>query len=38
MNSHHRATNNPVIIAKLRAGFVISGMTRPQGSIKEMFF
>jgi GNAT superfamily N-acetyltransferase len=68
VDSHHRATNNPVLIAKLRAGFVIngftlsdimgclvkmtyfqnperrklidarSGLTRPHGSIREMFF
>ncbi|MBC7384943.1 MAG: GNAT family N-acetyltransferase [Cryobacterium sp.] len=27
IDSSHRATNNPVIIAKLRAGFVINGLT-----------
>lgn len=27
VDSHHRATNNPVIIAKLRKGFVINGLT-----------
>lgn len=68
VDSHHRATNNPVLIAKLRAGFVINGFTlsdimgclvkmtyfhnperrklmdarsglaRPQGTIRELFF
>jgi ribosomal protein S18 acetylase RimI-like enzyme len=68
VDSYHRATNNPVIIAKLRSGFVINGFTlsdimgclvrttyfhnterrklmdirsglvRPQGPIKELFF
>ncbi|MBY0371722.1 GNAT family N-acetyltransferase [bacterium] len=68
VDSNHRSTNNPVLIAKLRAGFVISGMhlsdimgclvtltyfhnaqrrelmdarsglKRPEGKIRELFF
>lgn len=68
VDSHHRSTNNPVIIAKLRKGFVIngfsvsdimgclvqltfynhperrklidvrSGLTRPDGLVRDLFF
>jgi RimJ/RimL family protein N-acetyltransferase len=40
VESHHRATNNPVIIAKLRAGFVIGGMilSETMGSLVRLVY